>query len=54
MEQQLFEIDCDPECGFVVRSHDRDEVKKFAKEHVKMVHSKDTSDKELEEMVQMA
>jgi hypothetical protein len=48
---KLYQVTCDPMCGFVVKSHDKSETKKFAKEHVKTIHSKMVSDGEVEKMV---
>lgn len=36
--ETLNEIACSPECGFVVRSHDKDEVVTLAKQHVDKKH----------------
>jgi predicted small metal-binding protein len=48
---KMYQIDCEPMCGFSVKSHDKSEAKKYAKEHVQMVHSKMVSDGEVEKMV---
>ena len=45
---KMKQIECDPVCGFMIRSHDTDEVKKIATEHVESVHKMKTSDAELE------
>jgi predicted small metal-binding protein len=44
---KLTSIECDPECGFMVRSHDRKEVMDTARSHVKMKHGMDVSDNDL-------
>ncbi len=49
--QQLYEIDCEPICGFKVISHDKDEAVMIAKEHAKRVHNKDYTDEEVEGMI---
>ena len=51
--KQLYEIDCDPECGFMVRSHEKNEVIKMGIEHMKNIHSKDVSEEEASSMVKM-
>jgi predicted small metal-binding protein len=50
---QLYEIDCDSECGFMVRSHDKSETVKMAIDHVKEVHGKDATESETTKMVKM-
>lgn len=37
-QEKLKEISCAPECGFLVRSHDKDEVVSLAKQHVEQKH----------------
>ena len=37
-QEPLKEISCSPECGFLVRSHDKDEVVALAKKHVDEKH----------------
>lgn len=37
-QEQLKEISCAPECGFLVRSHDKEEVVALAKQHVEQKH----------------
>ena len=53
MKPKLKQIDCSPECGFLIRSHDEDEVTKMAKEHVKNVHGMKVSEMEMEEKIKM-
>lgn len=54
MENKMYQITCTPECGFMLRSHDRDEVKRLAKEHVKTMHKMEASDAELEKNIKVA
>jgi len=49
--KQLFEIDCDPQCGFMVRSHDKSETVEAAMKHVKDAHGKEVSQEDTEKMV---
>ena len=49
--KQLFEIDCDPACGFMVKSHNKGETIKMAREHLKDIHGKDTSEDDASKMV---
>lgn len=37
-QEKLKEISCAPECGFLVRSHDKEEVVTLAKQHVEQKH----------------
>ena len=37
-KEKLNEISCAPECGFMVRSHDKDEVVNLAKQHIDLKH----------------
>lgn len=37
-KEKLSEISCAPECGFVVRSHDKDEVVNLAQQHIEKKH----------------
>jgi len=45
---KMKQIECDPVCGFMIRSHDTDEVKKIATEHAKSVHKMKVSDSDME------
>ncbi len=38
MDQPLKKISCDPMCGFVVQSHDEQEVLSMAMQHVSTKH----------------
>ena len=49
---KLVELECDPACGFLVRSHDEKEVMKLAKSHVAAKHSDmKVSESELKGMI---
>ncbi|OGG07659.1 hypothetical protein A2872_01725 [Candidatus Gottesmanbacteria bacterium RIFCSPHIGHO2_01_FULL_42_12] len=49
--QKLYRISCEPECGFAVQSHDREETKDFAASHLADKHDMEITDKELEEKI---
>jgi predicted small metal-binding protein len=51
MAKKLYQITCSPDCGFMVRSHDKAEVKRFGKQHLKMAHKMEMSDAEVEKQV---
>lgn len=53
MDKQLKEIDCDPECGFMIKSHDEKEVIMVAKEHAKSKHDMDVSDKDMQKKMKI-
>lgn len=46
-----YSIDCDPTCGFMVRSHDKSETMDMARRHVKNAHNKDVPESEVNDMV---
>ena len=48
---KMYQITCTPECGFMVRSHDREEVKKIGKEHGKTAHKLELPDADVENLV---
>ncbi len=47
-------IECDPACGFMVRSHDEQEVLDVARTHAKKAHDKEASEGELRQMMKTA
>ena len=47
-------IECEPQCGFMVRSHDMDELKKFGLSHAKNIHHMDVTNKDVEDMIRDA
>ena len=44
-------IECDPKCGFMVRSHDEKEVMNVAKVHAKKSHNMDATENDLKKML---
>lgn len=40
-------VECDPPCGFMVKSHDEKEVIDLVKQHVKKIHNKDIAEKDI-------
>jgi len=49
--EKLKKIECDPKCGFMVRSHDEKEVVEIAMNHAKKAHKMSITEKELKGMV---
>lgn len=47
MDTKIKAIECDPDCGFMIKSHDEEEVVMVAKEHVKTKHDMDVADTEM-------
>jgi predicted small metal-binding protein len=54
MKGELKQISCDPECGFLIRSHDEKEILGTAKTHVKNVHHMKVTDADLRERMTAA
>lgn len=52
MPNDLKKIQCTPDCGFMVQSHDGEEVMKMAKDHAEEKHNKMATDEELRAMMQ--
>ncbi len=40
-------VECDPPCGFTVKSHDEREVIHLVKQHAKNVHKMDLAEKDI-------
>ncbi|MDA8172990.1 MAG: DUF1059 domain-containing protein [Nitrospiraceae bacterium] len=51
-QQQLKQIDCGPECGFLIRSHDEKEIIELTKKHVKQHHGMDMTDQEIKKDIE--
>ena len=47
MAEELYRIECDPDCGFLIQSHDQSEALDIAQRHVQDIHKKDLSLEEL-------
>jgi|GEM_PF-1276262 len=47
MNQELKQISCDDQCGFMVRSHDEKEVMDMARIHIKTQHKMNATDADL-------
>lgn len=47
----LKSVSCDPSCGFMVQSHNEKELISMVKMHVKNVHHKVISDKDVKAMI---
>lgn len=47
----LKHVSCEPDCGFMVRSHDEKEIVSMVKQHAKSAHNKEMSDKDVMAMM---
>lgn len=54
MAEKLKKIECDPKCGFLVRSHDEKEVVKIATQHAKESHNMTLTEKDAKGMMKDA
>jgi predicted small metal-binding protein len=54
MAEVLKKIECDPKCGFMVRSHDEKEIVEIAMQHAKKSHDMAVTEKEAKAMVKNA
>ena len=54
MAQTLKKLECDPSCGFMVRSHDNKEIIEIAREHAKKFHKMDVAEKDIMAMIKDA
>ncbi|MBI4687469.1 MAG: DUF1059 domain-containing protein [Nitrospirae bacterium] len=51
MAEKFCSIECPPECGFTVKSHDEEEVIDMAKKHAKDKHNMDITTEKLKSMM---
>jgi len=51
MEGKLHSVTCDPNCGFMIQSHDEQEVIGITKTHAKSKHNDDLSDEQVKGMM---
>ena len=54
MAQNLKSVECDPACGFMIRSHDETELMSMVKSHVRSAHQKNLSDQEVKDKMKAA
>lgn len=52
-DNKLKEIDCSPECGFMIRSHNEHEVVQMATQHVKEAHHKNPSEQDMKKSMRI-
>ena len=54
MKPKLMKVECEPSCGFMIRSHDKKELISMVKSHAKHSHNKSIKDNDVEDMIMMA
>ncbi len=54
MKGNLKKIECDPACGFMVRSHNEKELIELVKRHAKKSHNKSVSEKDIRDKMKAA
>jgi len=52
--EKLKKIECEPKCGFMIRSHDEKEIVEIATEHAKKAHKMNITEKEVKGMMKDA
>ena len=54
MAEKLKQVECDPKCGFLVRSHDEKELVDVAIQHAKKAHNMAITEKDVRTMMKDA
>ena len=54
MDADLKKIECDPTCGFMVRSHDEKELVEIATRHAKNAHNMTVTEKDAKDKMKSA
>jgi len=54
MTGNLKKVECDPTCGFMIRSHDEKELVDLVIQHAKKSHNMDVSEKDVKEKMKAA
>ena len=54
MTSNLWKIECEPDCGFLIRSHDESEVVTAGLSHVNKVHKMNTTAQEIKGKIERA
>lgn len=54
MAKTLKKVECDPKCGFMIRSHDEKEIIELAMQHAKKSHNMTITEKEIKGMMKDA
>ena len=54
MAEALKKVECDADCGFMIKSHDEKEIIEVVKQHAKKSHKMKISEKDIKEMMKAA
>jgi predicted small metal-binding protein len=54
MTEKLKQVECEPKCGFLIRSHNEKELVEIAIQHAKKAHSMVITEKEVRTMLKDA
>jgi len=54
MAEKLKKVECEPKCGFLIRSHDEREIIEIATKHAKLAHSMAITEKDVRGMLKDA
>ncbi len=54
MAEILKKVECEPKCGFMIRSHDEKEIIDLVKQHAKIFHEMDVTEKDVREKMKTA
>ena len=54
MMEKLKQLECDPKCGFLIRSHNEKEIVEIAIQHAKKAHSMTVTEKDARGMLKDA
>jgi len=54
MAETLKKVECDPKCGFMVRSHDEKEIIEIVIQHAEKSHSMTITEKDIKAMMKDA
>jgi len=51
---KLQKVECEPMCGFMVKSHDEKEILEIVKQHARKAHNKKMEDKDVRALMKTA
>ena len=54
MTLKMKKIECDPACGFMIKSHDEKELIEVVKAHAKKAHNMTITDKDVKDKIKDA
>ncbi|MBI5102108.1 MAG: DUF1059 domain-containing protein [Nitrospirae bacterium] len=54
MSEKLKKVECDPKCGFMVRSHDEKEIVDITTAHAKKSHNMTVTEADVKKMMKDA